>query len=126
MIPYDASFVPPAPVLTVAISVVDQPTQRVTVPALLDTAADITVLPDSLVDELELAPVGETLVEGFEGRVVPASVFVVTVHVAGARLYPARVVTHFEEYALLGRNVLNNLFVCLEGPDRQFEVKVRR
>ncbi|MFQ5340061.1 MAG: retroviral-like aspartic protease family protein [Anaerolineae bacterium] len=126
MIAYDQSFVPPAPVLTVDISVVDEPNQRQAVPALLDTAADISVLPDSLVDQLELAPVTETWVEGFEERAVPASVYVVAVHIAGARLHPARVITHSAEYALLGRNVLNNLFVRLEGPIRQFEIKVRR
>lgn len=123
MIPYDQGFAPPAPVLPVDISIVDRPDRRTTVPALLDTAADITVLPDTLVDQLELAPVAETMVEGFEEQPKRAFVYVVAVHVVGTRLYPARVVTHSAEYALLGRNVLNNLFVRLEGPDLQFGVE---
>lgn len=126
MIPYDSSFVPPAPALTVAVSAVHSPDQRLDILALLDTAADLSVLPDTLVDELELAPVGETMVAGFEDRAVPAAVYVVAVHIAGARLYPARVVTHLAKYALLGRNVLNSLFVDLDGPDLQFEVKATR
>jgi len=126
MIPYDLSFVPPAPALTVGVSTVHRPEQKLDVLALLDTAADLSVLPNTLVDELELAPVGETMVAGFEDRTVPASVYVVAVHIAGARLYPARVVTHLAKYALLGRNVLNSLFVRLDGPNLQFEVKATR
>lgn len=126
MIPYDLSFVPPAPALTVGVSAVDRPNQKLPVLALLDPAADITVLPDTLVDQLELAPVAETTVVGFEDRPVLASVYVVAVHTAGARLYPARVVIHRADYALLGRNVLNSLFVRLDGPDLQFEVKATR
>ncbi len=126
MIPYDQSFAPPAPVVPVDISIVDRPDQKHTVPALLDTAAEIKVLPHTLVDQLELVPVAETMVEGFEEQPIRALVYVVAVHVAGARFYPARVVTHSAEYALLGRNGLNNLFVRLEGPDLQFGVKATR
>jgi predicted aspartyl protease len=92
----------------------------------LDTAADISVLPDAIVDQLELAPVAETMVAGFESHPVSARVYVVAVHIAGTRLYPARVVTHLAGYALLGRNILNSLFVRLDGPDLQFEVKAAR
>ncbi len=125
MIAYDLDFVPAAPILPVGVSVVNKPNQSFSIPALLDTAADISVLPSTLIDQLELAPVSETMVEGFEG-LVPASVYVVAFHIAGARLYPARVVTHAARYALLGRNVLNSLYIRLDGPDLQFEVKARR
>lgn len=126
MIPYSLEHMPPAPALTVGISVVDRPDSILNVTALLDTAADISVVPDTLIDQLGLIPVSETMIAGFEERPVHVLVYVVAIHIAGARLYPARVVAHSVSYALIGRNVLNSLFVRLDGPDLLFQVMAVR
>jgi hypothetical protein len=94
MTPYNSEFSPPAPVIAVGISAVGRPDNRFNLLALLDTAADISVLPDTLVDLLELEPTAETFVAGFENQPQRVAVYAVAVHIAGARLYPARFVTH--------------------------------
>lgn len=126
MIPYNSEYNPPAPILSVDISAVTRPGQRLSVTALLDTAADISALPETIIEQLGLAPVAETMIAGFEDHPIQAKVYVVAIHIAGARLYPARVVVHPAQYARLGRNILNSLFVRLDGPDLMFEVSVKR
>ena len=93
--------------------------------ALLDTAADISVLPDRLIEELDLPPVEETIAVGFGEQPRPVLVYAAAIHIAGARIYPARLIAHPEEYALLGRNMLNSLNVRLDGPALEFEIEAR-
>jgi predicted aspartyl protease len=97
----------------------------VSLTALLDTAADLCALPDRLIEELELPPVEETVVVGFEEQPITALVYLVAIQVVGVRLYPAREVAHAADYGLLGRNVLNSLHVRLEGPDLEFDLTAR-
>jgi predicted aspartyl protease len=125
VIPYDDRFAPPAPALTIGLSSVHALDRVVPLMALLDTAADICALPDRLIEELELPPVEETVVVGFAEQPIPALVYLLAIHVAGVRLYPARAVAHRADYALLGRNVLNSLHVRLDGPALQFELDAR-
>ena len=65
------------------------------------------------------------MVAGFEDRPIRLPVYVVALHIAGARLYPARFVAHIANYVLLGRNVLNSLFIRLDGPALLFEGKAK-
>jgi len=110
---YDASLDPPAPVVPVRIS---GPTgeDAVLLPMLVDTGADCTLIPASIVRRLGLPRIDVIGVSGVGGGKVRATVHAASVELGGVRVV-ARIVA-FADEAILGRDVLNQTVVRLDGP----------
>lgn len=110
---YDASFDPPAPVVPVRISgPVGE--SAVVLPMLIDTGADCTLVPASIVRGLKLPQVDSIGISGVGGAKRRARVHAASIELAGHRVL-ARVVAFVDE-AILGRDVLNQVVVALDGP----------
>ncbi len=122
MIPYHRDIEPPAPFLDVT---VEHPTsgQRLSFPAKLDTGADISAIPVTVVEQLRLLPVRAISVEGYESKPMPVSTYAVALNVADAR-FRMEVIAITEPYALLGRDVLNYFYARLNGPDLTFDLSL--
>lgn len=110
---YDASFDPPAPVVPVRIS---RPTgdEAVMLPMLVDTGADGTLVPASVVHRLGLPRIDVTGISGLGGAKERATVHAASVELGGLRVL-ARIVA-FADEAILGRDVLNQIVITLDGP----------
>jgi Retroviral aspartyl protease len=120
---YNQQFAPPAPFVHVTIRSRDGAKEVGELPALLDTAADKSVIPLRVVNELNLVKVREASVEGVGGHVERYPTFLVQLAI---RSLPPVVVevlaTPEEAYVLLGRDVLNHFRVFLHGPDLAVEI----
>ncbi|MDR7463212.1 MAG: hypothetical protein QN209_00750 [Armatimonadota bacterium] len=112
--PYDPRRSPPAPVLPVRLG--PPRTEPATaVAALVDSGADVTVLPEGLPQALGLPQVNEVTVRGVAGTArVP--VYAAELEAAGTRRIVEAVAVGAE--ALLGRDLLNGWVVTLDGPAR--------
>lgn len=110
---YDAGLDPPAPVIPVRISspVGDD---AVMIPMLVDTGADGTLVPASVVRGLGLPRIDVTLLTGLGGAKEQATVHAAAIQLGGLRVL-ARVVA-FADEAILGRDILNQVVVTLDGP----------
>lgn len=86
------------------------------IPALVDTGADLSVLPNRLVADLGLLQVDEQVVEGFDGRPRVLPVYLVVLHDRDLPPVEIRVVRGDVSNAILGRDVLNRYKVVLDGP----------
>lgn len=60
---YNQEFDPPAPVIDVTIKGVVRSRPQVTLSALIDTGSDFTAVPKSLVEQLDLYPLGVSLLK---------------------------------------------------------------
>jgi hypothetical protein len=93
-------------------------------PAQLDTAADLTVIPSRLVNELQLDQLGELPILGVGAHLATLPTFLVQIQI---RDLPARVVevvaSHDEPYVLLGRDILNQFRITLDGPNLLLEIE---
>jgi hypothetical protein len=121
---YSQEFSPPAPVLSIEAFVPDGPERRRLLDAKLDTAADISAIPSTLVDELDLEAVSEVLVSGYDGQVELVRTYVVGLELPEARVRRIEAILMPEPYVLLGRDVLNHFYIYLQGPDLAFEMDV--
>lgn len=121
---YTESFSPPAPVLPIEIFVPGEPQQRVQVDAKLDTAADISAIPLSVVNEWGLEPVSEVVVAGYSAETAVLSTYTVGLELPKARVRHIEVIVIPDSCALLGRDVLNHFNINLNGPDLIFEITV--
>lgn len=93
------------------------------VPAQLDTAADRTVIPESLVQSLRLPQLGILTIGGVGGvhQVMPAYPLLLAIH--DLPLLTIEVVASpGESWVLLGRDVLNAYRLLLDGPQLALEI----
>jgi predicted aspartyl protease len=121
---YNQQITPPAPFVHVTIQPPEGAIASSDLPALLDTAADITVIPDRVAVELRLIPLDEMPIGGFDGRVSGVSTYLVQLAMREYTPTIIRVVASRDEpYVLLGRDVLNGYRVVLDGPQLRLEVE---
>lgn len=122
MIPYDKQFDPPAIVLSVTVAGVVHQRPRVELSALVDTGADVTAVPEALVERLKLYPVGRLQLE--DANAVKTLVFTYEANVAMTE-EPAKkmevVVTPYP-FVILGRDWLSEYYLLLDGPGQQYEI----
>jgi len=121
---YNRQIAPPAPLVHVTVRSPERGTAVSDLPALLDTAADITVIPAHVAEELNLIALDETPIGGLDGRVSLVSTFLVRLELRESSPKVIRVVASRDEPdVLLGRDVLNDFRVVLDGPRLRLEIE---
>jgi len=121
-LPYSQAFAPPAPVLDAEAFAIDRPEDRLRVTAKLDTGADISAIPVEVIERLMLQPVGTILVEGFGGSPTAVPAYWIGLELSSARIRRVKIVATADTYALLGRDILNVLYISLLGPELIFSI----
>jgi predicted aspartyl protease len=119
---YSKNFNPPAPVIEISVSA-PLSKDAISITALIDSGADITVIPDRIIAQLKLRRVDSTPVSGFGKRVIQATVYSVTLEIEGiseSEIY--RILGWSEDYALIGRDLLNQLIAVLNGPSQELSL----
>ncbi len=119
---YDTSQLPPAPFLPVRLTSLAEHSESITVQAKLDTGADLTAIPDALIERLHLMPASEIEVEGYDGRRATLRAYDVNLQIDQLSVAGLLVIGFAEDYVLLGRDVLNRLRVLLDDPALTTEV----
>jgi len=120
---FNEQLTPPAAFVFASIIRPDGGASARDVPAQLDTAADFTVLPTAIVSRLGLRQVSEIPVSGFGGAIALSPTYVVDVQVHDLTSKRVEAVSSdHERYVLLGRDVLNQFRVVLDGPNQILEI----
>jgi predicted aspartyl protease len=114
---YNHQVSPPAPFVHVAMYRIDGGGTPVTVPALIDSGADRTVIPIILAEELALPRSGMIEVAGLNQAATMMAVYVIRIGIGDLTPVVADVIgAASEQYVLLGRDILNGYRVTLDGP----------
>jgi hypothetical protein len=119
---YDAwHFDPPAPVARVTLRNPHSGATVSDVLLLLDTEADITLLPRTAVEPLGVPPLADQQYElmGFDGSKSFAPVVMLDVLFL-KRAFRGRYLLIEEERGILGRDILNHVILLLDGPRQQW------
>jgi hypothetical protein len=120
---YVDSVKPPAPFVSVSIRGLGNDVQLDGQPAIVDPAADRTVLPGSTVRTLGLVEDGRLRFQGFASEIVELPVFLVEIRLHDfPPLLIRAVLGEHEPYALLGRDLLNSYRIVLDGPRQLLEI----
>lgn len=110
-------FDPPAPVALVEIR--NQATGKTlaNVPMLMDTGADVTLVPQIVLDQLQLVPTGEAAYElaGFGGEKVALAAVQLDL-IFCRKTFRGQFLPIGQTWGILGRNVLNAVSLKLNGP----------
>ena len=122
---YDATYQPSFPAL--AITVTEPFSARTIGPfqALLDTGSDITVVPARLLSDFFLQEFRLAIIQGYGAESARVPTYLLDVNINGHTVEFVEVIRDHSDGAelLLGRNVLNELILMLDGPASQVEVR---
>jgi len=118
---YDQSFNPPAPIAKIALRNVETGKRVKDVSVLLDTGADISLLPSSLIRKLQIETSGEKVnLIGFDDSQNASEIYHLQVIFLGKRITGDYCAID-NEIGILGRDVLNEFSITFDG--KNFEWK---
>lgn len=114
---YYSGMVPPAPLVQVTLAAPGGTELLSGLNAQLDTGAFKSVIPKSAVDQLELNPVRELMVEGLNGVVSALTTYLIELTIKDlSPIVVEALASDGEPRVLLGREVLNKYTITLDGP----------
>jgi predicted aspartyl protease len=115
---YDVeNFDPPAPVAYVSLQDPETGASLSNVPVLIDTGADVTLLPANYVEQLGMKPVRDIAyeIQGFDGEPKLAKMVELELVFLG-RKFSGQFLLIDQPIGILGRNILNVLSITFDGP----------
>jgi len=121
--PYDRNFSPPAPVAEVTVLHPVTGVASALLHGKLDTGADITVIPETLVSKLGLSPKAYLWARGYDGTFSHRPVYYVRFGIEGIELIAVRCIAADRQNVLVGRNVLNRFVITLDGKHLRFDLQ---
>jgi predicted aspartyl protease len=122
-VPYTSYVDPPAPVVTLRVAVPGRGAGMAIV-GLVDTGADMTLIPEAVARSLDLPLVSRVGVAGVTGQSESADVHAASFGLLGKH-FLAEVVALGNE-AIVGRDLLNRFALLLDGPARALQAKPTR
>lgn len=110
-------FHPPAPVVYVEVFSQDKSLLVTNVPMLLDTGADVSLVPRDQLNEIlaATAPGQQYILQGFDGQESSSQAIHLELHFLG-KTFRGQFLLIEGPYGILGRNILNRLALTFNGP----------
>ena len=118
-IPYSTDYEPSCPVLTLRLTS-PRGGAGVALAAVVDTGADITLIPEPVARALGLPVTSQIRLTSVTGTVEGADVCAAALELAGKNLLAE--VAAFGEETIVGRDVLNRFVLGLDGPGALLDI----
>lgn len=120
---YNSQKQPPAPFVLVTVANPLTGAEVRDIPAQIDTGADCTLVPEMIVESLNLNFSGSWTIAGVGGKVEEMRLYPALIGVHRSPSQQVEVVAHSgEPWVLLGRDVLNAFRLLLDGPGLALEI----
>jgi predicted aspartyl protease len=110
---YSTDYDPPCPVLALRVAAPLEGS-AVALVAVVDTGADVTLIPQPVAALLGLPAIAQARIAGVTGPAQTADLFAATIELAGRTVLAE--VAAFGAEAIIGRDLLSRLVLRLDGP----------
>ncbi len=118
---YNSQINPPGPMVNVIIRSPEDNEIFVTSPALVDIGADYSVITPGIFEELMPIRVDKVYVESYEGKGDVLRRYSVNIEIHNWIFHQVPVIVGDDDYVILGRDILNNFDLRLNGIDGKLE-----
>lgn len=122
---YNRDETPPAPFIDLVVQHIELPQQSASIQAKIDTGADISALPVSVITALDLPVISKLIVEGYDGNQSTVSTYGAALEIGNGRFRSQEFIGIHEPHALLGRDILNFFYVLMNGPDLNLQMQLK-
>ena len=113
---YSSEYYPSAPVVEVAVRHVQRANPEIIVTALVDCGADASMIPVNVLRAVGAKRLGKRQVRGISGFAYSAEIYLATIRLGPHLIRGMQVIAiKRNKEAIVGRDVLNNLVVTLNG-----------
>jgi len=112
---YNRTYQPPMPIVEIQISTFENPESIITLEAIVDSGSDGTFLPAHTLKNLGATSVRQGWVSGIQGIRYQAEIYMVKLTIGSYEFFGTRVIGDKQGRTILGRNILNQLAVNLNG-----------
>lgn len=130
---YSPKYLPAAPVLPIRLSAPFSTRYSPPLRALIDTGADYSMAPIKPLIDCDAPPVRWAYMRGIWGERRQVMLYMVDMHIDDMVLPGIEIAgvqneesADISEEAILGRNVINQILLLLDGPNRQLDLLQRR
>ncbi len=114
--PYSQDYHPPMPVIEIELSAPGRTRTEKLSMALIDSGSDGTLIPEDMLEKVGARCVGDARIRGISGDSYPVAIYLASLRIGPCTMSAVRVVAAPEDAEIiLGRNVLNQLVVTLDG-----------
>ncbi|MDM8518929.1 retropepsin-like aspartic protease [Anaerolineales bacterium HSG6] len=121
--PYDKHYFPPAPTITVRLAPPAEPFQTTTIPALVDTGADASIVPFAYIEPLSLQADNRKYLRSQWGERRVVDTYMVDIEIGDLRFPFVEIIAdELGDEVILGRNLLNKLRLTLDGPNELMRI----
>lgn len=121
---YDSAYSPSAPVIPIGIANPEGDRPALHVQALIDSGSDGTLIPLTLLQRIAVNNGEQVSFRGVTGGRTIADVFRVVIHMPSGISYGIRAIaTRGSDEVILGRYVLNQWRITLDGPGEIVEIE---
>lgn len=119
---YNRQIDPPAPMINIVVKSPENPDIFVPSPGLIDTGADYTAITPEIFDIISPLRVGKVYVESFKGEGDIQLLYSVNIEIHNWKFPQIPVIIGLDDYVILGRDLINNFDLRLNGIDGKFEI----
>ena len=120
---YGAEYLPPAPMLEIGISGINDSHAQLHLVALVDSGADATMIPQKLQRQVKASLVRQQVIRGITGQGALVNLYRIQLYLGATIVRHMLVVAAPDGVeAILGRDLLNQFVVTLIGPASTTEV----
>lgn len=119
---YNSEYDPPAPVVDITVRKTGQTDKGVSLSALIDSGADATMLPFMILQTVEARYVETRQMRGVTGVAQTVDLYIITIEIGQQTVPAIRAIATLDNEAIIGRDVLNQLVITLNGPAEITEI----
>ena len=121
---YSTEYYPSAPVVEVAVRHVQRANPEILITALVDSGADASMIPINVLRAVGAKRLGKRRVRGISGLAYSAEIYLATIRIGPHLIRAMQVIAvKTNKEAIIGRDVLNDLVVTLNGLAGVIEVE---
>ena len=125
---HQSTYTPPIPALEIGLQVPDNGHSVGDVVAVLDTGADITMVPLALLEQINAPELDEVRLRSHWGEQTLFTTYLISIQLGVETLPGVEVVgdPYSQQEVLLGRDVLNKLLLLIDGPQQRTDLLSQR